>query len=82
MGVCAVDVMTAISQIPGIGPWLPYIILAIVVCTVLAACLPPPTPTSSQLYQALYRLVQWVAFNIGHATNASDPASSKRSSSP
>lgn len=65
--------MTAISQIPGIGPFLPYIALVITIGAAVATILPAPVSTSGVWYQMLYRGVQWLALNAGHAKNAEDP---------
>lgn len=65
------DLMTAISSVPGIGPALPYVAALVTVCAALAPLLPPPT--ASRAYAGLYRTVNFVAFNMGHARNATAP---------
>ena len=70
------DLLAAIAGIPGIGPYIPYLMLAVTVAALLAAIMPPPTETSSPAYAALYRFVNVVAANVGHARNAPAPPSS------
>lgn len=65
--------MTAIEQIPGIGPWIPYITLAIAVASLVAAAMPPPTATSGTVYVALYNVIHLVAQNYANAKAASAP---------
>jgi len=74
------DLMTAIAQIPGIGPYLPYLTLAVTIGAALATVLPPP-PTSggflATLYGVVYHAVSWAALNKGQAANANAPSSAK-----
>jgi hypothetical protein len=67
------DLMTAITGIPGIGPALPYILAVVAICSALAPFLPAPK-TGAGAYAALYGVVNFVALNLGHAKNASAPA--------
>lgn len=69
--------MTAIEQIPGIGPYLPWITLAITLASVLAAAMPPPSPASATLYVTAYNIIHLLAQNWGHAKAASAPDSPK-----
>jgi hypothetical protein len=68
------DLMTAIAAIPGVGPVLPYLAVAVAACALLAMALPPPATGGSAVYATLYRMVNLVAANKGHATNANAPA--------
>lgn len=65
--------MTAIEQIPGIGPYIPWITLAIALASLVAAAMPPPTPMSGTVYVTIYNLVHLVAQNWGNAKAASAP---------
>ena len=65
--------MTAIEQIPGIGPWIPYVTLAIAVASMIAAAMPPPTAQSGNVYVTLYNIVHLVAQNYGNAKASSAP---------
>jgi len=64
-----VDVFTALSAIPGIGPFLPYAAFLVAVAAPLATQLPPPQPAAGWVYVALYRIVNVFALNVGHAKN-------------
>jgi len=66
------DVMTALAQIPGIGPVLPYLIALVGLCAALAAILPPPK-VEGGLYARIYGVVNFIGVNIGHATNSTAP---------
>lgn len=68
--------MTAIEQIPGVGPWLPYITALCMTAAAIATLLPAPLSTSSKAYSFLYGLVQWLALNKGQATNLTAPENS------
>ena len=69
--------MEALYAIPGIGPALPYITLAVAVASALGSVIPAPDATSSWVQVAIYRLVNVLAINFGHARNAADPAGNK-----
>ena len=69
------DLLTALAQIPGIGPFLPYLLLAATVSSALATVLPPPPPGT--FYAQVYGLVNWLALNVGKAKNASAPDAPK-----
>ena len=68
------DLMAALASVPGIGPALPYITALIAVCAALAPMLPPPAGPSA--YGTFYSVVNFIGLNLGHARNASAPASS------
>jgi hypothetical protein len=54
--------------------YLPWITVLIAVCAAVATKLPPPAPTATGWYPAVYAAVNWVALNFGQARNASAPA--------
>jgi hypothetical protein len=68
------DLVTLVTSIPGVGPYLPYVIAFGTICSAIATLLPPPLAGGSPIYATIYRLVNWMALNIGHARNASAPA--------
>lgn len=63
------DLMTAITSIPAIGPFLPYVTAAVAVAAAVAPFLPPPKGPG--VYSTVYGIVNAVALNLGHAKNAS-----------
>jgi hypothetical protein len=63
-----------IQTIPGIGPLLPYIPIAITVCAALATALPGPT-VKHGVYYYLYQIINTIALNAGHAKNLNAPES-------
>lgn len=62
------------DALQGIIPdsWLAWITAAVTVCAAAAAVLPAPGENSGRAYRAAYRLIQWVALNLGKARNAQD----------
>lgn len=68
------DVMSALTAIPGIGPYLPYLLLAVAIATFLCPVLPAPTDKTG-FYFAVYQVINSVACNFGHAKNLSAPES-------
>lgn len=67
------DLVSLITSIPGIGPFIPYIVAFGGVCAVIATVLPPPAAGAKTAYVVLYQAVNWCALNIGHAKNATAP---------
>ena len=67
------DLMTAIDAIPGIGPFLPWIAGIVAVASALAPLLPAPKDNARAVYANVYRAVNFVALNMGHAKNATTP---------
>lgn len=63
------DLLTALSAIPGVGPFLPYVVVAVAVSSGLATRLPPPEPAAGWLYVGIYQIVNLFACNVGHAKN-------------
>lgn len=52
--------------------WLAIIACLVAVCAAVAVLLPAPKEDSSTVYKAIYRVIQWVALNLGKAKNAQD----------
>ena len=48
------------------------ITVIIALCAAVAACLKAPSETSGPAYRVIYTLINWVAFNLGRASNADD----------
>ena len=46
-----------------------YLPVATFLASLLATCLPPPDTASGKLYVFTYKVVNFVALNLGHATN-------------
>jgi len=64
-----VDVFTALSAIPGIGPFLPWVAFLVAVAAPLATQLPPPQPDAGWVYVTFHRIVTVLAWNFGRAKN-------------
>ena len=74
--------MTAIESIPGIGPYIPYLTLAMAAASILAACMPPPIlppagAPSSAIYVTIYNLVHLAAANVFNAKAAASATQDK-----
>jgi hypothetical protein len=67
------DPITALTAIPAVGPYIPYVVTAGVVAAAVATVLPPPAPNGSAVYVAIYKAVNWLALNIGKAKNQTPP---------
>lgn len=49
------------------------LVLAIIGCfAALAALLPAPAEDGNKIYRAFYKVVNWLAMNVGNAANATD----------
>lgn len=48
------------------------------VCAAVAALLPAPSADSNVVYKAVYKVLNWLAMNIGKAKNADDAAQEKK----
>ena len=59
------NLINALASIPGIGPLLPYLVVAMVISSGLATVWRPHWPG--------YALINFLATNFGQATNATDP---------
>lgn len=64
------DLLSAITALPGIGPFLPWVMLGVTVASLLAPLVPPE-------WGFAYRIINVIAANIGQARNASDPKANK-----
>ena len=62
------DALHGIIPVSGLA----WITAAVTVCAAGAAVLPAPGENSGRAYRAAYRLIQWVALNLGKARNAQD----------
>ena len=55
------------------------LVLAIMgVCAAVSALLPAPAEDSNVVYRWVYKLLNWLAMNIGKAKNADDAAQEKK----
>lgn len=55
------------------------LVLAIIgVCAAVAALLPAPSTDSNVVYKAVYKVLNWLAMNVGKAKNADDAAQGKK----
>jgi hypothetical protein len=70
------DLVALITSIPGVGPYIPYVVALGGVCAVVCTVLPAPTTTSNTAYNVFYKAVNWCALNIGRAKNAGPVATS------
>ena len=61
--------LSAVSNIPGAGPWLVYVPVVVMVMNAVATALPPPT-SKTGFYTFLYTFVNVLALSFGHAKNA------------
>lgn len=68
------DLITLIQSIPGIGPFIPYLTLAMTIAAVICTVLPSPKTTSGAYY-ILYQTINTLAANVGHAKSLSAPES-------
>jgi hypothetical protein len=60
------ELIQSIQAVPILGPYVPYMMIAITIASLLAPVVPPEWPV-------LYRLINIIASNVGQARNASDP---------
>lgn len=67
------ELMQAIAGIPGIGPFLPYLVVAVAFAAFVAPLLPAPAESASPAYVVIYKIVNILAQNRGHASNATAP---------
>lgn len=66
------DLTTILSSIP--GQYTVYISVFVAVCAALSTSLPAPTKTTG-FYFYLYKAVNFIGLNFGHAKNANTPPS-------
>lgn len=48
------------------------------VCAAVCALLPAPTESSGYVYRVVYKILNWIAMNIGKAENADDAAQAQK----
>lgn len=48
------------------------------VCAAVCALLPAPAEDSSTVYKVVYKVLNWIAMNIGKAENADDTAQAQK----
>ena len=69
------DPSTLLAAVP--TQYLPWVTGAVAIASVLATQIPPPPANPATLPQkvwyAVYRAVNFVSINFGHARNATDP---------
>lgn len=63
------DIFTALSAIPGVGPFLPYFMVIYLVAAPLATVLPAPQAGAGWAYVAAHRIVTVLAWNFWRAKN-------------
>ena len=63
-----------LSQIPILGPVLPYIPFLVMAGALIASALPAPGPNASFSRVLVYEIVQWCAINKGWAQNQAKSA--------
>lgn len=64
-------VLTFLSTIPWLGPYLPFIVGAFVACKVFTMAVPPPVAGSK--FVTVYKVISTLGGNIGFARNATVP---------
>ena len=47
-------------------------------CAAVCALLPAPTESSGSVYRVVYKILNWIAMNIGKAENADDAAQAQK----
>ena len=62
-------ITAALSTIPGVAPYIPYLAGAVALCGLLTVLVPPPAETAPAWWKATYAVVNKVALNFGHARN-------------
>jgi len=71
------NVMTILQAIPGIGPVLPYLTALVALAAAIAPFVPPPSVPASGFYPIVYGAINFLAFNVGHARNATAKGETK-----
>ena len=70
------DILAMIQAVPGVGPYLPVILMVFGICAVVAAQLPPPLATgwrSGPIYLVAYQVINLLAHNYNQAANIGAP---------
>lgn len=60
------------------GSYAGLVLSIIGVCAAVAALLPAPTEDSNVVYRWVYKVLNWLAMNVGKAKNADDAAQEKK----
>lgn len=58
--------------------WLTWVTTIVAIFAAIAVVLPAPKEDSNVMYRAVYRVVQWVALNLGKAKNSEDPKANQK----
>lgn len=61
------DPLSLLMAIPAIGPYVPYITLAVTIASAAATVLPAPAAGAAGVYPVVYGVIHWVAINKGRA---------------
>lgn len=65
------DPITTITTIfPALAPYAGVAAGAIAICSAVSTMLPAPAANASGFYPVVYKTLNFVALNMGHATNA------------
>ena len=75
-------IATALSAIPGVAPYVPYVAGAVALCGLLTVIVPPPTDASPAWWKATYAVVNKIALNFGHARNVPPAVSPDQGTKP
>ena len=60
------------------GSYAALVLSVMGVCAAVAALLPAPAADGNVVYRAVYKVLNWLAMNVGKARNADDAAQEKK----
>ena len=60
------------------GSWAGVVLSAMGLCAAVCALLPAPAEDSNTVYKVVYKVLNWIAMNIGKAENADDTAQAQK----
>lgn len=60
------------------GSWAGVVLAAMGLCAAVCVLLPAPTESSGSVYRVVYKILNWIAMNIGKAENADDAAQAQK----
>ena len=60
------------------GSWAGVVLSAMGLCAAVCALLPAPAEDSNVVYRVVYKILNWIAMNIGKAENADDAAQAQK----